>query len=258
MKNEEETWFTIETIDDETFVISEYQHWEETHCYVLLTNQEAMVIGCGLGVKDIRKIVRDLTDLPATLLLTHAHWDHIGSLASFPNFMMHEAEVAWVTGEFPLSFDRVKKQLTLDNPSFPASFHLEQYQLQEGKPIHFLQNQEVLSFGGRTLQVLHTPGHSPGHVCFWEAKRGYLFSGDLVYAGCLDAFYPTSDPYAYWTSIQRIKTLPVQKILPGHHQLSLSIDLIGKIDDAFKQLDQDGHMKQGSGIFSFDGFSIHI
>lgn len=156
---------------------------EETHCYVLAANQEAIVIDCGLGVADIRRTVRNLTDLPVTLLITHAHWDHIGSVASFPSFMMHEAEVGWVTGEFPLSFDMVKKQLTLDNPSFPASFHLEQYQLQEGKLIHFLQNQEILSFGGRTLQVLHTPGHSPGHVCFLEAKRGYLFSRDLVYAG---------------------------------------------------------------------------
>ncbi len=48
--------------------------------------------------------------------------------------------------------------------------------------------------GGREIEVLHTPGHSPGHMCFWEKSREYLFTGDLVYKDILFAYYPSTDP----------------------------------------------------------------
>lgn len=55
------------------------------------------------------------------------------------------------------------------------------------------QDGDRFELGSRTLVVVHTPGHSPGHCCFYEPERNYLYSGDLIYKGCLDAFYPTTD-----------------------------------------------------------------
>ena len=50
-------WFTVEEIDSQTFAISEYKHWEETHCYLLCGQESAVLIDTGLGVSNIRKIV---------------------------------------------------------------------------------------------------------------------------------------------------------------------------------------------------------
>lgn len=50
-------WFTIEEIDNDTFAISEYKHWEETHCYLLCGMKKAVLIDTGLGVSDIKKAV---------------------------------------------------------------------------------------------------------------------------------------------------------------------------------------------------------
>ena len=66
----------------------------------------------------------------------------------------------------------------------------------------------MLDLGGRTVQVLHTPGHSPGHLCFWEEARGDLYTGDLVYLDTLFAYYPSTDPEAYLTSLEVIAALP--------------------------------------------------
>lgn len=49
-------WFTVEEIDHDTFAISEYKHWEETHCYLLCGMEKAVLIDTGLGISDIRKV----------------------------------------------------------------------------------------------------------------------------------------------------------------------------------------------------------
>ena len=49
-------WFTVEKIDNNTFAISEYKHWEETHCYLLCGNEKAILIDTGLGVENIKEI----------------------------------------------------------------------------------------------------------------------------------------------------------------------------------------------------------
>lgn len=72
------SWFSVEKIDSDTFAISEYKHWEETHCYLLCGTEKAVFIDTGLGVGNIREIVDSLTSLPVTVMITHVHWDHIG------------------------------------------------------------------------------------------------------------------------------------------------------------------------------------
>ena len=108
------------------------------------------------------------------------------------------------------------------------------------------------------MVVIHTPGHSPGHCCFYEPERKYLYSGDLIYSGCLDAFYPTTDPYLFWQSVKRVQSLEVTRVLPGHHKLQISVDIITRIEKAFEQLEREGKLKQGNGIYEFEDFQIHI
>jgi len=89
-------WFTIEEIDNNTFVISEYGHWEETHCYVLNGTDRCLLIDTGLGVGNIREQVQQLTDKPVTVVTTHVHYDHFVGHKYFPDFYVHEAEVDWI------------------------------------------------------------------------------------------------------------------------------------------------------------------
>ena len=56
-----DSWFAVEEIDNDTFAISEYRHWEETHCYLLLGTESAILIDTGLGISNIRNIVDHLT-----------------------------------------------------------------------------------------------------------------------------------------------------------------------------------------------------
>lgn len=255
---EESDWYTVETIDEETFVISEYRHWEETHCYLLIGETQCLLIDTGLGVGNIKEVVDQITTLPIEVVTTHVHWDHIGGHGQFQWFGVHEAEKEWINGSFPLPLEVVKRNLVKDQTEFPKDFRLETYQVFQGEPSWILKDNDVIELGNRSIQVIHTPGHSPGHVCFYEKEKGYLYSGDLVYEGKLDAFYPTTDPVEFLSSIQKLRQLRIKKILPGHHKRNIPVELLNEIEQGFVELLQAGQLKQGNGIFEFPNFKIHI
>lgn len=253
-----ESWFTVERIDDATYAISEYVHYEHTHSYLLLGAQSALLIDTGLGVCDISRVVSTLTNLPVFAVATHAHWDHIGGHRHFPNFAVHEAERSWLEGEFPLPFSAVKAQLLKEPCAFPNEFNAENYRLFSGTPHRVLKDLDVFDLGGRVVKVLHTPGHSPGHMCFYEPERGYLYTGDLIYLGCLDAYYPTTDPAAFARSAARVAKLSVLRILPAHHALNVPLDLLERVDAAFCELAAKNTLHHGAGRFPFGDFQIHL
>ena len=171
-------WFTVEEIDSQTFAISEYKHWEETHCYLLCGLERAVLIDTGLGVSNIRSVVAELTTLPIMVVTTHVHWDHIGGHQHFDDIAVHEAEKDWLSVRFPIPLDAVKKNLTMHPCAFPEGFNIDAYQIFQGKPQRILHDGDRLDLGGREIHVIHTPGHSPGHCCFYEPERKYLYSGD--------------------------------------------------------------------------------
>lgn len=250
-------WFTIEKIDGETYAISEYRHWEETHSYLVIGKNKCLLIDTGLGVCNIRDAVNKLTDKNVTAVATHIHWDHIGGHKYFPDFYAHKEELGWLNGEFPLSSETVK-QMVADCCDLPENFDIENYEMFQGRPTRVLIDNEKIDLGGRIIRVLHTAGHSLGHMCFWDEARGYLFTGDLVYKDTLFAYYPSTDPLAYLKSLERIAELPIQKVLPAHHSLDIEPEIIIRMRDAFRKLNKEGKLHHGAGTFKFGDWAVWL
>ena len=250
-------WFTVKKIDANTYVISEYHHPEETHCYLLNGEKYSLLIDTGLGISNIYEQVRVLTDKPIIAVATHVHWDHIGGHQYFSDFYVHEHEVEWITGGFPLPLSVVRNSV-LDATALPKDFDIDHYEIFSGQPTRILRDCDKIDLGERVIQVLHTPGHSPGHMCFFDEKTGYLFTGDLIYKGTLFAFYPSTDPVAYFESVKRVAGLPVKKVLPGHHDLDISASIINDVYLAFDGLKIVGKLCHGSGVTGYQDFSIYL
>lgn len=250
-------WFTVEQIDGETDVISEYRHWEETHCYLLKGRERSLLIDTGLGICNIYDEVVERTSLPVTAAATHIHWDHVGGHKYFPDFYAHGEELDWLNGGFPLSIETIR-EMVVDRCDLPERFDVSQYEFFQGMPTRVLQDHDVIDLGGRSIEVLHTPGHSPGHLCFWEEARGYLFTGDLVYQDTLFAYYPSTDPTAYLESLEKIAALPVKRVFPAHHALDIQPELIVRMRDAFRQLKADGKLRHGSGVFHYGDWGVWL
>ena len=309
-------WFTTDRIDQDTYIISEYRHWEETHCYLLNGTNRSLLIDTGLGISNIYEEVRRLTDNPVTAVATHVHWDHIGGHKYFPDFYVHSLEAEWLNGKFPLPVEAVRKmvfpfrpelctccaaagehdsggssdftkqicasklrvtghavdsnKMVTDCCDLPDGFDVNHYEIFQGTPAKVLGDRDVIpaengpdslhgyliEMGGRTVEALHTPGHSPGHLCFWEKDRGYLFTGDLVYKGTLFAYYPSTDPAAYLDSLEKVAALPARRIFPAHHSLDIQPEIVIRMRDAFRELRTEGKLHHGSGTFDYGDWAV--
>lgn len=250
-------WFTINQIDDSSFIISEYRHWEETHCYLLNGSEKSLLIDTGLGIGNIYDEVSKLTDNHITAVATHIHWDHVGGHEYFPDFYAHQDELNWLNGEFPLTMNQIK-EMVVDRCDLPEGYDVNGYTFFQGNPTRVLTDNDIIDIGGRCIQILHTPGHSPGHICFWEKERGYLFTGDLVYKDTLFAYFPSTDPEAYLHSLERIAALPVTSVFPAHHSLDIHPEIVTRMRDAFRQLKNDGKLLHGSGTFDYGDWAVWL
>lgn len=210
-------WFTIENLDDCTHIISEYRHWEETHCYLIEGDERTLLIDTGLGICDISSEVKKLTNKPVTAVATHIH-----------------------------------------RCDMPENYDVGTYELFQGTPSRVLYGGERIELGGRSITVLHTPGHSPGHMCFFENCTGYLFTGDLVYKDTLLADFPSTDPRAYRKSLERIAALPVKRVFPAHHTLDIQPKLLVRMRDAFRRLDAEGKLHHGSGTWDYGDWAVRL
>lgn len=100
------------------------------------------------------------------------------------------------------------------HPECPLCY--AEYRVRAAPATRLIDEGDVLDLGDRVLQVLHTPGHSPGGISLWEAATQTLFSGDIVYDGPLveDAYHSNLDDYA--ASLARLRELPVRTVHGGH------------------------------------------
>jgi glyoxylase-like metal-dependent hydrolase (beta-lactamase superfamily II) len=255
-------WFTVQPIDEATFAISEYGHWERVHSFLLLGNDKAALIDTGLGIGNIRTITDQLTALPIEVLTTHVHTDHIGSHGQFSRIYVHEGDRDWlVHGIQGLSLEQIRSDIGRDlTQRTPDGFDPAAYTPFQGEPAGLLADGDIIDLGGRTLTVYHTPGHSPGHVCLWDDSRGFLFTGDMLYDQTpVYAFYPSTNPADLVRSLARIAEIEgVRRIYGSHHTLGLAPELLREVKLAAQFLQEAGLDHFGTGIHRFNGFSVQF
>ena len=166
---------------------------------------------------------------------------------------MLSAERARLSGNFPLTIETVR-DMVADRCVLPKGYDVSSYEMFQGKLSKILRGGEKIDIGERRIEVIHTPGH----MCFWEPARGYLFTGDLIYKDTLFAYYPSTDPESYLASLEKIALLPVKKGCPAHHSLDIQPEIIVRIQDSFRGLKKDGKPHHGSGVFDYGYWAVWL
>ena len=163
-----------------------------------------------LGLKEMGLAISDI-DL---IICTHAHLDHLESVPMLKNkktlFALHETEWQWAA--------TIGKQMS-------ASFGID---VDNFRPDFYLK-EGILDVDGLELNVIHTPGHSPGSVTlYWSAQKS-LFTGDLVFReGIGRTDLPGGDGSQLKESIKSLMNLDVEWLLSGHGEIIAGADKVKK------------------------------
>ena len=138
------------------------------------------------------------------ILLTHSHWDHIADLAP-----LHETTGAPVY----VHPEDAKNVLNPGSDGLPKYFEIHGV-----LNVHFLHAGELVLIGNLELEVEHTPGHTPGGVCFYLEKFGILIAGDTLFRGAFGRVdLPTGDLERMRKTLSRLKTFPPEtRVISGH------------------------------------------
>lgn len=260
-------WFVVEEIEEGTWCIQEPYHMEEVCSYLVLSTEQALLIDTGLGISNIKEVVEKITKYPVEVVNTHSHYDHVGDNHRFAKISIHKNEARLLERGHSLEMlrDLVEPEMFKKPP--PVGFNPETYSIKPSRPNRQLKDGDTLSIGSRTLQVLHTPGHSPGSICLWEESSDLLFTGDTIYDGPIYAQLPHSDFDDYVRSLSLLCSLApqVSKVLPSHGQTPLEPMIILKIAQAFQQVARGGveyWFKESPWgrvrFYQLDGFSLYL
>ncbi len=223
----------------------------------LLDDRRCVLLDSGLAKEreEIEKTLLEAGLEPAGILCSHAHVDHCANNRYFQE--KYHLPVALTAPEAGMcsSILNLKCYRLLVSPDAAEQ---EMSEMVHVPDLILPPVDGPIRLAGAMFRILHTPGHSPGHMCFWEPERGYLFAGDLVYLGTLFAYYPSTNPIAYLASLETVAALPVKRVFPGHHSLGIQPEILIRMRDAFRSLCDAGMLRHGSGTFDYGDWAVWL
>ena len=207
------SWFTVKEIGNKVWAIGDHG---ADNMYLVEGNDSSLLIDTGLGAADLASFIKKLTAKPLIVVITHGHPDHAGSDYQFEKVYIHPADSSAARG-FNQPEARAESSKTMQQNESPSGIDLF-----KGMPFNTrmmpVSDGYLFRLGGRTIQVMGTPGHTPGGICLLDIEDKILFSGDnnnilvwLFLGNCLPL-------HAYLETLEKQKSrIPeFTTLMPGH------------------------------------------
>lgn len=185
----------------------------EQNCSLILDedSQRLAIVDPGGDIDRILDAIGQMGGQPEKILVTHAHLDHVGAVAELAERLGIPVEGPHIEDKFWI--DMLPQQAQMLGLPAPAAF----------TPDRWLQDGDHVTVGGLKFQVLHCPGHTPGHVVFYNAGEKLALVGDVLFAGSIGRTdFPRGD-YQQLVTCIREKLFPLGdevEFVPGHGPMS--------------------------------------
>lgn len=195
-----------------------------------------LLVDTGLGTFGLRAYLPILNGKPIVCVTSHVHFDHIGSTHEFEERLVHPLEAAQLAAPdneatlyAPYAADGADAEMFITPPE---GWDAVRYHNKPAPATGLIEEGDVIDLGDRQFRVLHTPGHSPGHVSLYEEATGTLIAQDVVYDGPLVTDCAGADLAIYRATMQRLRTLTPRIVHGGHFQ-SFGLTRYRQLIDAF-------------------------
>lgn len=255
-------WFDVVEFPYGVTMIAEPGHYEDVKSFLVEGDERAAVLDTGMGFGNFKALVDSLSTKPPVVLLSHAHFDHIGDAWKYGDVWVHPAEADDLRAGYPL--ERMRRWFDdefLTGIPLPPEADPETAYIPGKEPEGLLNEGDVVDLGGRSLHVYHTPGHSPGGITLIDHANGLMFPGDAIYAGPMFAHNEYGDPEAYRVTLRRLAELAdgVDVVYPSHNRVPLTPGDVGEMHRAYEEI-YDGRepdeRRDNCDVHSFDGFAF--
>ena len=201
-------YFAVEELGGGAWAIGEPRYYQQNYAYLIVGQKRALLFDSGSGTRDISPVVRSLTTLPVTVMVSHLHFDHLGGIAPFDHVAM--IDLPQTRADVTDGWFRPGRYEYLGQSDHRIEPRL--------KVAEWLAPGAVIDLGGRSLTVLSTPGHTPTSAALYDTQAKRLFIGDYIYPTTVYAFLPGASLGAYHQTARRLlSTLPADTILWTAH-----------------------------------------
>jgi len=218
-----DSWFEVYKVAPGVFAIYEPHQFEETISYLIIGQKKALLFDTGMGISDLKRVTAELTRLPIVVLNSHTHNDHVGDNWQFDTVLGMDTDF---TRHNALgSKEDAQAELAAENicGTLPKGFDAKSYATRPWHITSYLHDGDHIDLGGRTLEVIATPGHTPDAISLLDRANRLLFTGDTYYPATIWLYRPETDLAAYAASIRRISALtPEVKMVLGAHNFPVS------------------------------------
>lgn len=216
----------------------------DVNTYVIEGKDKALVIDTCYSTTDTIKYVHQVTDKPLIVVNTHGHFDHIGGDAAFGKVYL--AKEDWPVAKRHSDKDKLKKLLDhLLEVSEPLKALTSDSEVKEelDKSMEIklpefidLPKEGYFDLGDRKVDIIRTPGHTPGSICLFDEETGILFGGDMICEELvLLGFDYSTSVREYRNSVEKIKKFFKENhgkaFWPAHHQTPSGIDICDRYID---------------------------
>jgi glyoxylase-like metal-dependent hydrolase (beta-lactamase superfamily II) len=231
-------WFEVREFPHGIIGIGEPGHFEDVKSFLVSGDHQALLVDTGIGFANIRALSEHYTDKPILMINSHGHLDHIGDNWRFERRWAHAGDLNRIRAGVPN--DRMKDFLAPEafNRVPPSDLDPVTFEIPGTEVEHTVDDGDEIDLGGRTFQVLHTPGHSAGSISFLEEETGILIAGDTIYEGPMFAHHDGGSASDYRQTLERLKDLVPQILVvyPSHNRYPLEPSFIVDVYEAMESI----------------------
>jgi glyoxylase-like metal-dependent hydrolase (beta-lactamase superfamily II) len=255
-------WFEVYKVAPGVLAIYEPHQSEETIGYLIEGKKRALLFDTGMGIGNLRSLIRRLSKLPVIVLNSHTHDDHVGNNWQFDD--VYGMDTDFTRQNAKGSKEDAQAEIGPGEicGALPVGFDPATYATRPWKITKWVHDGDRIDLGGKTMEVFATPGHTPDSICLFDRANGLLFTGDTFYPGTIWIYRPETDLAAYGESVSRIAALePQVKLVLGAHNVPVGQPAeLGKLASAFAKV-RAGQVKstpagKGKVIYSVGGISF--